>query len=174
MPPEKGEKTMTTTTKLLSLMLASAVLTAPAITPAFANWFSRPEANVNLNPGSAPSPTPEQLRAIGDSDYVPGPRYRHVEELPPPDISYLEGRTVFGTNGGRLGYILAADNDAQMIELQTRNGIGVAMPVDLIVDNGTRVTAPTLSRADVIAMARQQTGRTVALNIDLRRYPPRS
>jgi protein TonB len=43
---------------LLSLALLSAVL----VTPANANWFSDPNLNINRNVGSAPSPTPQDIR----------------------------------------------------------------------------------------------------------------
>jgi len=36
--------------------------------------------------------------------------------------------SVFGSQGERLGYILAVDEDARLIELQTARGIAVAMP----------------------------------------------
>ena len=42
---------------ILSLLLLSA-----AITPAAANYFSNPHIGMNLNIGSAPNPTPAQLR----------------------------------------------------------------------------------------------------------------
>ena len=42
---------------VISLMLLSA-----SVTPAFANYFSNPDLGLNLNIGSAPNPTPQQLR----------------------------------------------------------------------------------------------------------------
>jgi hypothetical protein len=153
-------------TLALSLLLASAA----AVTPAFANWFSNPVTNTMLNVGSAPSPTPEQLRAIGDSNYAPrpytGPYSGEFEGAPPPysDLTMFEGKSVFSGNGTRLGYVLAVDNGTQTIDLQTPGGIAVAMPADLVVARGDRVVAPTVTRADVLAMARAQTGRTVSLN----------
>lgn len=38
------------------------VSVAASITPAAANWFSNPYLGINRNIGSAPNPTPEQLR----------------------------------------------------------------------------------------------------------------
>jgi hypothetical protein len=44
------------------MMLFAGLLLAPAlITPASANWFSNPYVNINLNLGSAPNPTPDDI-----------------------------------------------------------------------------------------------------------------
>ena len=43
---------------VLSVLLLSAV----AITPATANWFSNPKEGILRNIGSAPNPTPEDVR----------------------------------------------------------------------------------------------------------------
>jgi hypothetical protein len=46
------------------MMLFAGLLLAPAlITPASANWFSNPTVNINLNLGSAPNPTPDDVLA---------------------------------------------------------------------------------------------------------------
>jgi hypothetical protein len=158
---------MNTTKTLMGVLTMAAALGATALSPASANWFSNPRANTSMNVGSAPSPTPEQLRAIGDSDYTP---YSYRDRFESRDdfgarSSPLEGRTVFGANGERLGYILAADSATGDVELQTPGGIGVVMPASLLNDEGPRVIAPTISRADVMDMARAQTGRTVALDV---------
>lgn len=47
------------TTRILALLLVSGALA----TPAYANWFHNPAIGINLNIGSAPNPTPEDLRA---------------------------------------------------------------------------------------------------------------
>ena len=44
---------------LLPILLLSAVF----VSPASANWFSNPEVNINLNLGSAPNPTPGDIRS---------------------------------------------------------------------------------------------------------------
>jgi outer membrane protein OmpA-like peptidoglycan-associated protein len=82
---------------IIPLLLLSAV----CVTPASANWFSNPRLGVNLNVGSAPNPTPADLRALygveekttvypkvaeapppaPPPDYVPAP---YVEPAPPP------------------------------------------------------------------------------------------
>ena len=43
---------------LLPVLMFSAVF----VSPASANWFSNPEININLNIGSAPNPTPGDVR----------------------------------------------------------------------------------------------------------------
>ena len=44
------------------MMLFAGLLLAPAlITPASANWFANPTVNINLNLGSAPNPTPDDI-----------------------------------------------------------------------------------------------------------------
>src|SRR5215467_14746240 len=42
-------------------LLTVLVLSAAAVSPAAANWFSNPRLGVNLHIGSAPSPTPEDV-----------------------------------------------------------------------------------------------------------------
>jgi hypothetical protein len=44
------------------IMLPLLLLSAAVITPASANWFSNPAFGINRNIGSAPSPTPDQVR----------------------------------------------------------------------------------------------------------------
>ena len=44
------------------MTLSALLLSAVCGTPAFANYFSNPYANINLNIGSAPSPMPRNIR----------------------------------------------------------------------------------------------------------------
>ncbi len=171
---------MRTTNTMMSLLLLSAVFIAPAS----ANWFSNPKTNTMLNIGSAPNPTPADLRAIGDSKfaiaYTAATTVQaqsqatimpdHVQPMNTAQLTQMEGRTVFGSYGEKLGSVLAVDLDLRSIELQTPRGIAVAMPASLFVQKHGRVMAPTTSRADVMAMAKTQTGRTVAINIDRRQH----
>ena len=161
---------------MMSLLLLSALSIAPAVQ---ANWFHNPATNTNLNVGSAPNPTPQDLAAIGESRYArdTGWTYSRVYVAPAPvstvstaQLTELEGRPVFGAHDRYLGYILAVDNGAKMVELQTPKGVGVAMPASLMSERNGRLLTPTTTQADVMAMARTQTGRTVALNMDRRHY----
>jgi len=43
-------------------IILSALLLSAIVSPASANWFSNPDWNINLHIGSAPSPTPEDIR----------------------------------------------------------------------------------------------------------------
>ena len=172
---------MRTTNMMMSLLLLSAAFAMPAS----ANWFSNPRLGTNLNIGSAPNPRPADLRAIGDSKFAVAqtaePRLvatqtqaaiapEPMQTIDTVEPTRLEGRTVSGSHGQRLGYILAVDQDTRMIELQTPRGIAVAMPAALLVEKRGHVIAPTTSRADIMAMAKTQTGRTVAINIDRRQH----
>jgi hypothetical protein len=47
-------------TSVLALLLVSGALA----TPAYANFFHNPYLGINLNIGSAPNPTPAQIRAF--------------------------------------------------------------------------------------------------------------
>ena len=44
------------------MFLPVLLLSAAFVSPASANWFHNPSWNLNLNLGSAPSPTPEDIR----------------------------------------------------------------------------------------------------------------
>jgi len=44
------------------ILLSALLLSAAFVSPASANWFSNIYWNIQLNLGSAPSPTPEQVR----------------------------------------------------------------------------------------------------------------
>jgi hypothetical protein len=175
---------MKTAKTTMSLLLLSAV----CVSPASANWFSNPVAGTNLNIGSAPNPTPADLRAIGDSRYASAPsrlNFATTETYIEPqqvaytvpqtthkamgaDLTKMEGRLLYGSHGERLGSILAVDRSTRMVEVQTPSGVAVAMRASLITDKGNRLVAMTTSRADMMAMAKSQTGHTVAMNIDLR------
>ena len=74
---------------ILSVLLLSAVCASPAS----ANYFSNPITGTTLNIGSAPNPTPSQLRLLGESRVVvaenvippaPPPPPAAVPEPPPP------------------------------------------------------------------------------------------
>ena len=101
---------------LTTLLLLSAVM----VTPASANWFSRPDLGVQLNVGSAPNPTPNDLRALY-SNY-PGTRYSQADVL-----RSMTGKVVYGENGEELGYILAVDERARLASLQLPTGIAVTI-----------------------------------------------
>jgi hypothetical protein len=45
-----------------AMALSVLFLSTASITPSFANYFHNPQLNVNRNIGSAPSPTPQDVR----------------------------------------------------------------------------------------------------------------
>ena len=169
---------MKTSKTMMSLLAAAAIFASPA----YANWFSNPHTNTNLNIGSAPNPTPADLRRTKVIIRAEPARLRASDTYQETPVAYetgtvlhrmtdaqmtaLEGKPVFGAHGARLGYILAVDHGSRMAEIQTRSGIGVAIPTMLLTDKGNHIVAPTTSRADMMAMAKTQTGRTMALNVD--------
>ena len=176
------------TSKMMMSMLAAAAICA---SPAYANWFSNPRTNTNLNIGSAPNPTPADLRGAEtiiphSSGHFGEPTRLGANELYQHDYTFeeqtivpqktaltdaqltaLEGKTVRGAHGARLGYILAVDHNSRVAEIQTPGGIGVAVPTMLLADKGNHIAAPTMSRTDMTAMAKSQTGRTLAMNVGL-------
>jgi len=82
--------------------------------------------------------------------------------------SNLEGKRVIGKNGAMLGYVLAVNDHARLVDLQTPGGIAITLPESRLRMFGGQVYALNMGRHDVLAMERNQTGRTMAMNIDLR------
>jgi len=194
---------MTLNKTMMSLLAAAAICASPA----YANWFSNPSTGTNLNIGSAPNPTPADLRGTSSAiphssghygeparlragdyqqSYAPPTAYGFTQQTAyetHPAVSHamtaaqmtaLEGKRVIGAHGARLGYILAVDHDSHMAEIQTPSGIGVGVSTMLLADKGNHIIAPTMSKTDMTAMAKTQTGRTVAMNVDLRRTQSRT
>lgn len=139
---------MKTKRALTAMMLLSAL----AVTPAAANYFHNPYTNISLNVGSAPNPTPADLR------YMAG-RYVYVST----DVADLDGKDVYGEHGEYLGHILAVDETARLAELQLPDGPAVTLPTTSLVDKGSHVVAPRLSQGDVLAMLDRPIT-TIALN----------
>jgi len=159
------------TSKTMMSMLAAAAIFA---SPAYANWFSNPTTNTNLNIGSAPNPTPADLRGRGTLTELYPQEYAYEDQTILPqqtvtntELTALEGKSVIGAHGTQLGYVLAVDHNSRLAEIQTPSGIGVAVPTMLLADEGNHIIAPTMSRTDITAMAKSQTGRTVAMNVGI-------
>ena len=138
------------------LALSAAVLVTQ---PASANWFFRPGAGISLNVGSAPNPTPNDLRVLyGPAWYGALAATRTSFDV----LREMEGKAVYGENGEQLGYILAVDQNAALADVQLDTGIAIAVEAHRLMNEPDRVIAPTLSRADMLAMAQAQTGRMAA------------
>ena len=175
---------------IASLLLMTAALAAPAS----ANYFSNAKTNTGLAIGSAKNPTPEMLRAIGDSKhgatimgskedadllensstysdsstYEPQVSMNQTVTFTNTKFAAMEGKIVIGAHGARLGRVLAVDHTNRLVQVQTPGGIAVSMSADLLSNKGRIVSAPTTSKLDVMAMAKTQTGRTVALDLGTR------
>ena len=178
---------MKTIMQIASALLLSAVVAAPAS----ATYFSNSKWNTGLNIGSAKSPTPAQLRALYGKNVTPA-ALRGSTEITDEELlsnsslsgeaafgdqtvvftnvkfAAMEGKTVIGAHGERLGHILAVDQTNRLAQVQTPSGIAVSMSTDLLSDRGKTVRAATTSKADIVAMAKTQTGRTVAINLGVR------
>jgi hypothetical protein len=68
----------------------------------------------------------------------------------------MEGKEVGGKSNEYLGYILAVDEGGKLAEIQIPTGVALALPTDLLIDEGNRVRAPTISRGDILNMIRKQ------------------
>src|SRR6185437_187161 len=77
--------------------------------------------------------------------------------------SNLEGKRVIGKNGAMLGYVLAVNDHARLVDLQTPGGIAITLPESRLRMFGGQVYALNMGRHDVLAMERNQTGRTMAM-----------
>ena len=130
---------------ITTLLLLTAVAAA---SPASANWFFRPGAGVSLNVGSAPNPTPNDLRILyGPNRYSVYPARVSVEVL-----RDMTGKTVYGENGERLGMIATVNEISRVAELQLADGGSVAVDANLLINERDRVIAPTLSLAEVMPL----------------------
>jgi len=130
-------------TTLATVLLLSAMMAAPAS----ANWFFRPDVGVGLNVGSAPNPTPNDLRVLY------GPLRYGVTRVSVAVLRDMTGKSVYGENGEHLGMIAAVDAGHRLVEMQLPNGRSVVIDANLLINEPDRVIAPTLSMAEVMAAA---------------------
>jgi hypothetical protein len=130
-------------TTLATVLLLSAMMAAPAS----ANWFFRPDAGISLNVGSAPNPTPNDLRILY------GPLRYGATRVSVAVLRDMTGKSVYGENGEHLGMIAAVDAGHRLVEMQLPNGRSVVIDANLLINEPDRVIAPTLSMAEVMAAA---------------------
>ena len=119
------------------MLMSVLVLSAVSVSPVYANWPSNPRPSYSWN-----------WVAIG--------------KLVP-----MEGRTIYGANGADLGYVLAVDVHDSLVQVQTPGGVAVALPARLVSERTGELRASMLSPLDMTAIAKQQTGHTVASNVDI-------
>ena len=132
-------------TSIATLLLLSAVMA----TPASANWFFRPGPGISLNVGSAPNPTPNDLRIL----YGPARFGLYPTRIGVDVLRDMTGKSVYGENGERLGMIATVNETSRLAELQLPDGRSVAVDANLLINEMDRVVAPTLSLAEVMARA---------------------
>ena len=78
-------------------------------------------------------------------------RQSHTEVSP----SVMIGKRVLGRYQEFLGTIVAVDENKQSADMKTATGSTLALSLDMLVVDGEHVSAPTISRGDVIGMTRK-------------------
>jgi hypothetical protein len=71
------------------------------------------------------------------------------------DLKALEGKRVLGKSRELLGHVGKVDEQAKTVELKTTTGAIVSISIDLLMEDGADLAAPSLSRGDVIAMTKK-------------------
>jgi hypothetical protein len=120
-----------------NILMSVLLLSAVSISPVYANWSSNPRPSYSWN-------------------------WVSIGTLVP-----MEGRTIYGADGADLGYVLAVDVHESLVQVQTRDGVAVALPARLVSNRTGQLRASTLLPLDMMAIAKQQTGRTVAINVEM-------
>lgn len=134
-------------------------------TSALANYFHNPNTHMNLNIGSAPNPTPADLRAIGDASYTmdarkdPGAASAGRNEL-----RNLKGKMVSGPMGENLGVVAATDDIDKVVLVETPMGSHVVISAQLLSDEGPKLVALTITPMRLAGMGRAQKGEVAVFN----------
>jgi hypothetical protein len=132
--------------------------------PALANYFHNPRTNTNLNIGSAPNPTPADLRAIGDASYALDARADSgAANANRNELRALKGKTVSDMAGDNLGVIVATDDLDKVVLLETPMAAHVVISANLLSNDGPKVVA-AITPMRLADMARAQKGEVVAFN----------
>jgi hypothetical protein len=126
------------------LSLPIVILAAAIAEPAAANYFSNPTTNTMLNIGSAPSPTPDDLRLIGEG------YYRDLTF----DLKSVVGKPVYTRNQEYIGPVRSVDEVTRIALVQLPGGIAVPLSANDIRDVGDRVVLPKLSQQQIGGIAR--------------------
>jgi hypothetical protein len=71
------------------------------------------------------------------------------------DLKAMEGKRVLGKSRELLGHIGKVDEQAKTVELKTTSGAIVSISIELLMEDGEDLAAPSLSRGDVIAMTKK-------------------
>ena len=80
-----------------------------------------------------------------------------VEQHSQKDIDpmVMIGKRVLGRYQEFLGTIVAVDESKQSADMKTTTGATLALSLDMLVVDGDHVSAPAISRGDVLAMTRK-------------------
>ena len=96
------------------------------------------------------------------SDFNPGLSFGSASASVGQDLRHnvgalrdMEGKEVGGKYNEYLGYILAVDERGKLAEMQIPTGVALVLSTDLLIDEGDRVRAPTISRGDILEMIRK-------------------
>jgi hypothetical protein len=133
-------------------------------TTAFANYFHNPATNTNLNVGSAPNPTPADLRAIGDASYAFDARAESgAPNANQNELRALKGKSVSDMAGDNLGVIIAADDLDKVVLLETPMGAHVVISGAMLSSDGPKIVV-AITPMRLADLARAQKGEVVAFN----------
>jgi len=94
--------------------------------------------------------------ALGSASYASGsfPLFDlgyYLVDVTIADLKAMEGKRVLGKNRELIGHIGKVDEQAKLVELKTLEGAIVSISADLLVQDGDRLAAPSLSRGDILA-----------------------
>jgi hypothetical protein len=91
---------------------------------------------------------------LGTESYANGstPLLHFVASESRADLKAMEGKRVLGKSRELLGHVGKVDEQAKTVELKTPSGAIVSLPLDLLMEDGEDLAAPSLSRGDVIAL----------------------
>jgi len=78
-------------------------------------------------------------------------QHSHNEIAP----TVMIGKRVLGRYQEFLGTIVAVDERKQSADMKTTTGATLALSLDMLVVDGDHVSAPAISRGDVLAMTRK-------------------
>ncbi len=70
----------------------------------------------------------------------------------PLELKAMEGKRVLGKSRELLGHIGKVNEQAKTVELKTTSGAIVSLSTDVLIEDDDALSAPSLSRGDVIAM----------------------
>jgi hypothetical protein len=118
---------MGTRTRVVSILVLSAVSAGPAM----ANHFGNPEVGTMLNIDSGPNPTSREIRALNPRANVMRP-FGSVKRR---TLSAMQGKVVIGADGLTLGRIVSVDPTLETITLLTPNGARLWFPAADFADD---------------------------------------